>query len=168
MSNISYLYAEQRLSDLPETSIFALIDGLQYERFYGDELVFKENVVMPLFDKYPDSRIAFAGPWMIKISEIIDIRELVSALELELPSVSWLVSKSTLSELIIHFQNFLNVELPDGQVALLRLQDPRVQIRLGEILNGEQHRELTHLLDEWVTATNNRIYSVKQREYVDG
>ncbi|HED5889364.1 TPA: hypothetical protein R5S02_004632 [Salmonella enterica] len=60
----------QHLKNAPETVLFALVDGLQYERFFSDELLFKPHVSMPLFNKYPDSLIAFAGPWIIRISEI--------------------------------------------------------------------------------------------------
>lgn len=166
MSSHSFSHAAQSLLHTTEVSLFALIDGLQYERFTGEELVFKRDMAVPLFDTWPDSRIAFAGPWVISMNEAMEIREKLCALESALPSVSWILSSSTLTELVAHFQKNMNVGLTDGRVALLRFQDPRVQVRLGAMLNSQQHRELTHLIKEWTTTVNEKVWSLKQREFI--
>lgn len=166
MSSISFSHAAQQLIYSTEVTLFALVDGLQYERFSGDELAFQQNIAMPLFDNYPDSRIAFAGPWMLRMAGAMASREHLSTLESALPSVSWIVSPSTLAELVAHFQQQMNTVLPDGRVALLRFQDPRVQVRLGTLLDDYQHRELTCLTREWVTAVEGKTYSLKQRGFL--
>lgn len=166
MSSTGFDYAKQYLFQSPDVALFALVDGLQYERFFGDELPFQQNVSMPLFEKYPDSRVAFAGPWLIRISEMASVKERLTALETEFPSVSWLVSTSTLSELITHFQRYMNVVLPDGQMALLRFQDPRVQVRLGDVFNIDQHIELTCLTMEWIIIIEGKLYSLKQKRFI--
>lgn len=84
-----------------------------------------------------------------------------------MPSVSWFISSSSVSELIEHFQQFMHIKLPDGQVALLRFQDPRVQIRLGSILNEKQHRELTCLANEWITTIGEKVYSFKYNKFIN-
>ncbi|EFR2061328.1 DUF4123 domain-containing protein [Salmonella enterica] len=166
MSSLSFSHAAQWLLYMTEVTLFALVDGLQYERFTGEELVFKRDMAVPLFDTWPDSRIAFAGPWIISMNEVMETREKLCALESALPSVSWILSSSTLTELVAHFQKNLNVGLPDGRIALLRFQDPRVQVRLGTMLNSQQHRELTHLTKEWTTMVNGKVWSLKQREFI--
>lgn len=147
-------------------SLFALVDGLQFERYFGRELEIRKGAVLPLFDKYPDSRIAFAGPWLIDMHKAMAFREKLADLEQQLPAVSWLLSASTIFELLAHLQQYINVEMPDGQVALLRLQDPRVQVRLGEQLDEGQHWGITRGIIEWYSSVNNRIYSLKQKEFI--
>jgi hypothetical protein len=41
----------------------------------------------------------------------------------------------SLTELAAHLQKNMNIGLPDGRTALLRFQDPRVQVRLATMLN---------------------------------
>ncbi|HED5889363.1 TPA: DUF4123 domain-containing protein [Salmonella enterica] len=88
-------------------------------------------------------------------------------LEAALPSVSWFASSASVSELIEHFQQYMHIKLPDGQVALLRFQDPRVQIRLGSILNEKQHSELTCLTKEWITTIGENVYSFKYKKFIN-
>lgn len=166
MRSISIDYALKAQSSLSGLSVFALVDGLQYERFFSEELVIEENLSLPLFNKFPESRIAFAGPWLIQDNSVANIREKLCELEVALPSVSWIVSSSSLNELAAHFRKIMNIVLPDGRVALLRFQDPRVQFRLGTILNSQQHWELTHLTNEWLTIVDGKVWSLKQREFI--
>ncbi|WP_312226639.1 DUF4123 domain-containing protein [Pseudescherichia sp.] len=147
-------------------SLFALVDGLQFERYFGRELEMREDIVLPLFDTYPDSRIAFAGPWLIDMHKAMAFRQKVVELEQHLPAVSWLLSASTLSELLAHLQQCINVEMPDGRVALLRLQDPRVQVRLGEQLDEGQHWVITREIAEWYSSVSDRVYSLKRKEFI--
>lgn len=166
MNSISFSLAAQQLLHSTAVSLFVLVDGLQYERFIGDELLLNQDITRPLFDTWPDSRIAFAGPWVIRMSGAMDIRDKLVSLEAALPSVSWIVSTSALTELVTHFQKYMNIFLPDGRAALLRFQDPRIQVRLGAMLDKQQHRELTHLMQEWVTTVEGKSYSLKQRKFI--
>lgn len=147
-------------------SLFALVDGLQFERYFGKELENQKDSILPLFDKYPDSRIAFAGPWLLDMHKNMALRETLAELEQLLPSVSWLLSTQTLPELFTHIQRYMSTELPDGRVALIRLQDPRVQVRLGEQLDEHQHWQMTQNIAEWYSTVDGRIYSFKQKEFV--
>lgn len=166
MSSLSFSYAVQSLIHTTEVNLFALVDGLQYERFTGEELIFKRDIAVPLFDTWPDSRIAFAGPWIIRMNEAMDTREKLCELEAALPAVSWILSASAPSDLVENLQNNINIVLPDGRAALLRFQDPRVQVRLGTMLDSQQHRELTHLINEWLTMVDGKVWSLKQREFI--
>ncbi|WP_392433405.1 DUF4123 domain-containing protein [Yersinia sp. HM-2024] len=164
--NMSFSLASQELIASTRTSLFALVDGLQYERHYGEELQATDSAVLPLFDKYPDSRIAFAGPWLIDMHTAMAFREQLAELEQHLPAVSWILSALSLSELLAHLQQCLNAELPNGRIALLRLQDPRVQVRLGEQLNEQQHWKLTKNIAQWYSTVDKRVYSLKQKEFI--
>lgn len=166
MSSASFSLAMQFLIHSSDVSVFALVDGLQYERFTGHELKIKQDVCLPLFDTWPDSRIAFAGPWLIRMSETMEMREQLEALEIALPGVSWIVSGSMPEELVAHLQKYMNAGLPDGRAALLRFQDPRVQVRLATMLNDLQHQELAGLMQEWLTIVDGKVWSFKQREFI--
>ena len=76
------------------------------------------------------------------------------------------MSGSTPEELIAHLQRYMNAGLPDGRTALLRFQDPRVQVRLATMLNDRQHQKLTDLMQEWLTIVNGKVWSFKQREFI--
>ncbi|EDV0280706.1 DUF4123 domain-containing protein [Salmonella enterica subsp. enterica] len=166
MNSISFNHAVKHLIHSSEVALFALVDGLQYERFFYEELTIQQDISMPLFEEYPDSRIAFAGPWVIKISGNTNIREKLIELEKTFPSVSWLVSTSSLAELTIHFQKYINITLPNKQIALLRIQDPQVQVRLGKILNEDQHKGLTCLMEGWTATVENMAYSLKLKKFI--
>lgn len=66
------------------------------------------------------------------------------------------MSGSTPEELVAHLQIYMNTGLPDGRAALLRFQDPRVQVRLGTMLNDLQHQKLTGLMQEWLTIVDGK------------
>ncbi|WP_052246141.1 DUF4123 domain-containing protein [Leclercia adecarboxylata] len=166
MSSTCFSLAVQHLIHSSVISVFALVDGLQYERYFGEALSLQQPAALPLFDTWPDSRIAFAGPWVMEMNSIIDFREKLCELEAALPSVSWMISSSSLTELAAHFRKNMNIGLPDGRIALLRFQDPRVQKRLGEMLDNQQHRGLTGLIQEWLTAVDGKVWSFKQREFI--
>ena len=165
MSTAFAMAAGQLLAST-KVSLFALVDGLQFERFSGRELETRRNSVLPLFDKYPDSRIAFAGPWLIDMHKAMAFRAELMDLEQQLPAVSWILSALPLSELLTHLQQCMNAEMPDGRIALLRLQDPRVQIRLGEQLDEEQHWEITRGIAEWYSVVDECVYSLKKKEFI--
>lgn len=166
MNSVSFSLAAQHLIYSTEVTLFALVDGLQYERYFSESLSVQHPASIPLFDTWPDSRIAFAGPWVMEMNSIMDFREKLCELEAALPSVSWMISSSSLTELAAHFRKKMNIGLPDGRIALLRFHDPRVQKRLGEMLDNEQHRELTGLMREWLTIVDGEVWSFKQREFI--
>lgn len=166
MNSDSFSFAAQHLIHSTKVTLYALVDGLQYERYFGEGLSVQQPAAMPLFDTWPDSRIAFAGPWIIQMNSVMNFREKLCELEAALPSVSWVLSSSTLAELAVHFRKYMNISLPDGRAALLRFQDPRVQVRLATMLDSQQHRELTDLMSEWLTTVDKEVWSFKQREFI--
>ena len=63
MNSVSFSLAAQHLICSTKVTLFALVDGLQYERYFGESLSVQQSAAVPLFDTWPDSRIAFAGLW---------------------------------------------------------------------------------------------------------
>jgi hypothetical protein len=75
MNSSSFSIAAQHLIHSSDVSVFALVDGLQYERHFGEGLSVQQPAAMSLFDTWPDSRIAFAGPWIMEMNSIMDFRK---------------------------------------------------------------------------------------------
>ncbi|MGR7525727.1 DUF4123 domain-containing protein [Klebsiella aerogenes] len=96
----------------------------------------------------------------------MDFREKLRDLEAALPAVSWLLSSAAPEDLVVHLQKNMNVGLPDGRIALLRFQDPRVQVRLEAVLDEQQHEKLTGLMREWLATVDGKVWSFKQREFI--
>ncbi|AVR04443.1 hypothetical protein A8H26_17915 [Pluralibacter gergoviae] len=166
MTGLSVGYAVLQLIHATDISLYALVDGLQYERCFGEPLFFQQHITAPLFDRPPDSRIAFAGPWLIRIGDMTGSQEKLAVLEAALPSVSWLATATAAQTLVIHLQQNMNIVLPDGQAALLRLQDPRVLLRLAGTLDSQQHHRLTAPVHEWTTTVDGKPWSFKQRTFL--
>ncbi len=166
MSITSFNLAAQHLIHSTKVTLFALVDGLQYERYFCEELSEQQYVSMPLFDSWPDSRIAFAGPWLIDMNRKVSIRTRLCELEINYPSVSWVITSLTLPELINHFKNHMSIQLPNGKIGLLRFYDPRVQVRLGGILEDMQHYNLIKNISGWYSTTTEGIYSLDKRMFI--
>lgn len=50
MINSSYDFIMRSLMFYPDCSLFALIDGLQYERYFGDEIQHEQGVAEPFLN----------------------------------------------------------------------------------------------------------------------
>lgn len=139
----------------------ALVDGLQYERYFGEELQPEKDAVMPFFDRWPDSRIAFAGPWFVDLSKAMHLHERLRELEYNLPSVSWIASRLSPAQLMEHFKPFIDITLYNGKSGLLRFWDPRVANQLPVILEEDQLRELMQGVEEWLYSMEGNVQSLK-------
>lgn len=159
----SYSDITQYLIGTTRYSAFVLVDGLQYELYYGEELQPQPGVVIPFFSTWPDSRIAFAGPWLIHLSADMSQYQKLRQLESALPSVSWIASELSSGDLVAHLQRFLNVSLPGGKTGLLRFWDPRVAKRLALMLDEQQHEDLLKNVEDWLYTVNGNTHSLKWR-----
>jgi len=154
VDNSSYNFVMRNLISYPFSSLFALVDGLQYERHYGEELKFERNVAMPFFNTWPDSRIAFAGPWLLRLNTSVFLRERINELSSALPSVSWIVSSLSSGKLVKHISEFLNLQLPDGRNSFFRIYDPRVLADIKIILEEADYDRLISCCHEWASCSN--------------
>ncbi|PHM50535.1 DUF4123 domain-containing protein [Xenorhabdus miraniensis] len=145
----------------PDMKRYALVDGLQYERLFDEELTYIAGLNNPLFRRYPDAEIAFAGPWLCDITH--DTVPMAKFLKLEktFPAVSWLYTTQSLDALTRHFEPYLNIQLESGETALLRFYDPRILHQLPDIFSQEQLTAFTQPIDEWNYWRDGQFYSMK-------
>ncbi|MDB6372654.1 MULTISPECIES: DUF4123 domain-containing protein [Photorhabdus] len=144
----------------PGIRLYALVNGLQYERCFGEEINYILGVNNPLFRHYPDSKLAFAGPWLFDMEYAHQWQEKLSILEETYPAVSWLLTSLSLDKLTRHLVSYLNIQLPTKQTALLRFYDPRILHRISDIFSHEQLFAFTHDINKWVYQYNATYYSV--------
>ncbi|PHM44223.1 hypothetical protein Xszus_04051 [Xenorhabdus szentirmaii] len=145
----------------PEMKLYALVDGLQYERYFDDALTYFEGANNPLFRQFPDAEIAFAGPWLFDMSQAQAWEEKFLRLESAAPAVSWLYSTLSLDKLTRHLESHLNIRLKTGKTALLRFYDPRVLHQIPHIFTPEQLTQFTKDIEEWRYQLDNHHHVVK-------
>ncbi|WP_240785608.1 DUF4123 domain-containing protein [Rahnella sp. CJA17(1/100)] len=163
MNTAAYSVVMNQLISHPECGSFALVDGLQYERHFGEEIKTEKGIVAPLFDSGPDSRIQFAGPWLFSLNTTIEYREKLQQLECIYPSVSWFLSCWTLENVVNHFKPFLNLQLPDGRGALFRFYDPRILKDIELLLAEKEYEELIAGIECWFLTLNGETYDIKSK-----
>ena len=145
----------------PDCSLFALVDGLQYERHFGCEIQHEQGVAEPFLNSWPDARLAFAGPWLFRLNNSVSYRDKLKQLAVAAPSVSWIISSESLESLIDHFKIFLNLQLPDGRCALFRFYDPRVLAEIEFLLDETQYEQLVNRTKEWVFGVDGKMRGMK-------
>ncbi|PHM37477.1 DUF4123 domain-containing protein [Xenorhabdus innexi] len=145
----------------PDMKRYALVDGLQYERLFDEELTYSAGLNNPLFRRYPDAEIAFAGPWLFDLSHDTVFMEKFLTLEKTFPAVSWIYTNQSLDALTRHFEPYFNVHLESGETALLRFYDPRILHQMRDIFSQAQLIEFTQPIDEWHYWLDGQFYSMK-------
>ena len=161
MINSSYDFIMRALMYNPDCSLFALVDGLQYERHFGDEIQHEQGVAEPILNSWPDARLAFAGPWLFRLNNSVIYRDKLKQLAEAVPSVSWIISSESIESLIDHFKVFLNLQLPDGRCALFRFYDPRVLAEIEFLLDEAHYVQLINRTREWVFQVDGEMRDVK-------
>ena len=130
--------------------LYALIDRLAYEELMGERLQATYGVNRALFEGTQDAPLAHAGPWLVQIDKVST--EQISAwfaLEAVKPSLSWLITSMDMEGLAQVLQLRMDMRLPTGQTALLRIADPRVLGNLFAIMTQEQKAAFFDLIEEW-------------------
>ncbi|CDL82473.1 DUF4123 domain-containing protein [Xenorhabdus cabanillasii] len=153
-------WAEYRKTH-PDIKQYALVNGLQYERYFSEEITYIAGVNNPLFRRWPDAKIAFAGPWLFDMAQAKSWEEKLSKLEQVAPSVSWLHTTLSLDNLIRHLESYLNIQLETGKMALFRFYDPRILHQIRDIFSPDQLVAFTNGINEWVYSFNSNDYFVK-------
>lgn len=143
---------------------YGLVCGLQFERFHSREMALIPGVANPLFRLFPDSQIAWAGPWLIDIEKGHELYSLLSSLEQHAPAVSWIRSTVDFEKLTQSLASQLHVALESGEQGLLRFYDPRVLRKIPEILTAEQFSDFTRGIDSWLFDMDGKRYDVIRME----
>ena len=144
--------------------LYALVDGVQYETRRQTRLI-QDTTCYPLFAGTPDAALAHAGPWLVdmaraKPSFLADM----AALEQETPSVTWLFAVQDLNGLAQLLQLHLETLLPDGRLALLRFWDPRVLVKLAQILEPAQREAMFGHIHEWHLLLDGKRAIIGRRD----
>lgn len=134
---------------VPELRLYALVDGVQYEARF-DKRLQTSTGLYALFSGTPDAALCHAGPWLIDVATCGHILNELRTLEVEKPSVTWLVGPQDLVGLAQLLQLRLDARLPDGRSVLLRFWDPRVLLVLVRTLDDEQRNEFFNHIHEWL------------------
>lgn len=129
--------------------LYALVDGVQYEAHRQTRMT-EDATRYPLFTGTPDAALAHAGPWLVDVAGVaLSFLEDLAALEQKTPSVTWLFAVQDLGGLAQLLQLHLKTWLPDGRTALLRFWDPRVLVKLAQILDPVQREAMFGHIHEW-------------------
>lgn len=151
---------QQRLgqlrSTMPQLRLYALVDGFHYQAHY--EKALKEDLhVCGLFLGTVDAHLAPSGPWLLDAEDApADLHDNVTQLEARSPAVSWLISSMDLDEMAATLRARVQVMLPDGRQALLRLWDPRALANAARDFDEAQRSYLFDGITEWLFFMDGR------------
>ena len=145
--------------------LYALVDGIQYDRAIGEELK-REKGVYPLLSQPEDKAILFAGPWLLDINILPEDYLLkLRKLETESPAVSWIISEYDVLPLAHHLENGMIVTLPSKQAGLFRFYDCRVLQKITALLSQEQLALLIQEMTRWIFYHEGKTHCY---QYDDG
>lgn len=163
--HIAFQTLLQRQQQFRQTlTLYTLVDGLEYERLFQKEIIQDKNI-LPLFIRPNNKELAFAGPWIINITQTDEnIQNSILQLEQTYPAVSWLISTLRFDYLFNQLENQLHLQLPDERKALLRYYDPRVLKKLLNVFTPDQFKIFMLNIDEWIFYHNNHYYSLIRGE----
>lgn len=154
------IMTERQKQSREKLHLYALVDGLEYERLFQDEIK-QDEMVMPLFIQPNNQDVAFAGPWLVNAMLCTeDMSNRFLQLEQTYPSVSWLISSFSFTSVFNHLESQLHLRLEDNRYALLRYYDPRVLHKLPTVLTTAQLKMFTLQIDDWLYYHDNHYYSL--------
>ncbi|APF85643.1 DUF4123 domain-containing protein [Ralstonia solanacearum] len=134
---------------MPALRLYALVDGAQYQQQVGAPIL-PRHYTASLFEGTADAPLAHAGPWLVDVQQVdSEVLSDLERMEARAPAVSWLIAQSDLPGLAQLLQRQLDIRLPDGRTALLRFWDPRVLVRLVQVLEAGQLQAFFADIEEW-------------------
>ena len=157
----TFLELQKQLTPFkPKLKLYVLVDGLEYERLFQNDLI-KNEVTLPLFIRNSNKDVYFAGPWLVDIMKVDkEMQNSLLQLEQVYPSTTWLISMQSLTNLFNQLESQLYLRLPDKRNALLRFYDPRVLHKLLDVFTPEQLKLLTLNINDWIYYHNHTYYSL--------
>lgn len=136
--------------------LYVLVDGLQYQTHLKKACT-PDDGFQSLFIGTPDAALAHAGPWLIDADQIdAQMLESLATLESTAPALTWLITTLPIDGLTQLLQINLDVQLPNGRIALLRFWDPRVLVNLAEVLGPGQREAFFGHIYEWHLRHNGQ------------
>nr|WP_240703865.1 DUF4123 domain-containing protein [Citrobacter tructae] len=137
--------------------LYVLVDGIQYERAYGEPIE-ESKAIRSLLCLPEDKLIAFAGPWLMEVDKISSDKLLnIFMLEKKYPAVSWIISEQEFLQLTNHLISCLVVTFPSKETGLFRFYDCRVLKMLSKILLPLQIENLMRFTHRWLFLSETNI-----------
>ena len=141
---------------MPALRLYALVDGAHYQTLRG-ECLQSQAGLYALFSGTPDAVLAHAGPWLVDVDQVEQtLTADLGRLEQQAPAVTWLIAVQDLQGLAQLLQLNIDMQLPNGRVAMLRFWDPRVLVSLAEVLGPEQSAAFFAHIHEWHLLHNQK------------
>ncbi len=129
-------------------NLYALVDGLGYQA-HTDKRIEASSMHRSLFEGTPDAPLAHAGAWVVDIAKVPDQAPILNALEASKPAVAWLFTAMNLDGVCQFLQLQQDIQTADGHIALLRLADPRVIVKISKVMTIEQKLAFFGHIEEW-------------------
>lgn len=165
-SEIKYRLAQLRTAT-PQLRLYALVDGFHYHQHHEQALE-ESPSVRGLFIGTVDEHLAPSGPWLLDAeSAPFDLVSHAALLETRVASVSWIITTMELDALAHALQSRMQMELPDGRLALLRLWDPRALASAARDFDETQRRYLFEGITEWLLLREGRRVRIGRHDAQD-
>lgn len=153
--------AQRRAQASVPVQLYALVDALLYNRTPCASALERSSAAIALFDGTSDTSLADAGPWLIDFDQTgPGMRQTLFELAAGTDGVSWLISAYPFRSLAQALRGRLDVRMPDGRTALLRLYDARLIGDIAELLSFSQRAEFFVSTFDWLVQINGELTRV--------
>jgi Domain of unknown function (DUF4123) len=136
-------------------NLYALVDGLGFEAHTGERIE-ASSTHRSLFEGTPDAPLAHAGAWVVDIAKATDQIAVLSKLETAQPAVAWLITAMDIDGVTQFLQLQQDMQTADGHIALLRLADPRVIVKINQVMTTEQKQAFFGQINQWHLLDNGQ------------
>ncbi|WP_257101331.1 DUF4123 domain-containing protein [Xanthomonas oryzae] len=123
--------------------------------------------IRSLFEHQPEAEHVAASPWLIELpigAVHPGLDTWLAQLGRTAAGATRLASEVPFDELFTHLEQQLDVELPDGSLALMRFYDARAWLRYMEVLTLAQQLELLGPILEWQVMALGQHWTLSRDE----
>lgn len=163
--SIEAYFARRRQHTVP-VRLYALFDGVLYQDQNGT-VPDRTAACLALLDDTPDESVANAGPWLVDCESDIHVGETQRFRPLAASSfgASWLISAYPMTALADHLRANLDVELPDGQLALLRFHDARLMPSIASVMTPVQRLAFFVTVFDWLVECDGHLIEITRNAH---
>ncbi|WP_180175538.1 DUF4123 domain-containing protein [Acinetobacter sp. YH12025] len=142
--------------------MFCLIDGAQIDHESGLNIEQTYGACNYLFKGTFEEEAYLYGPILIDLS-YVDDKQLDNLFNLMKVKDSLIFLQSPLEPKLLRnsLLEKLYIEFEDGEIGILRFYDPRILIRLSNIINSEQTVQFMDGINAFYFTLNNLDYEIK-------
>lgn len=162
--SIEAYFARRRQHTVP-VRLYALFDGVLYQDRNGT-VPDRTAACLALLDDTPDESVANAGPWLVDCEATsMSVSTALSSLAASSLGVSWLISAYPMTALADHLRANLDVELPDGQLALLRFHDARLMPSIASVMTPVQRLAFFVTVFDWLVEYDGHLIEIARNAH---